>query len=264
MLPAAHRHPGGRRPAKTVPPPAAAGGPSRVPPPLHPSGYSSFSITTLISADTSASTRTGPSPGTASGSITPPSTATRTPSPPSGKPSGSTGTTPTPGTCSVSRTPARATDSPRWSASSHCDASIRHGPTRCSAWSGRADGYTLAVQELADRLRLPMDQLKDPLATLEAQPRMPRELLLRRFVEAWLKDQREAYRDQRAGAGENRRVEEHGVSSRSRVSGDVMLEGECTWRPGRALTKTEQYEQEHRRQNQRRDNQRLHPVRSFE
>ena len=35
-----------------------------------------------------------------------------------------------------------------------------------------------------------MDRLKKLLATLEAQPSTTQELLLRRFVEAWLKEQR--------------------------------------------------------------------------
>lgn len=44
--------------------------------------------------------------------------------------------------------------------------------------------------ELAERFGLPVDQLKDLLATLEAQPTVTRELLLRRFVKNWLAKQR--------------------------------------------------------------------------
>ena len=54
--------------------------------------------------------------------------------------------------------------------------------------------YSLAVtaQELAERFGLPADQVKRALATLEAQPQVTRELLLRRIVEAWLAWQRGA------------------------------------------------------------------------
>lgn len=49
----------------------------------------------------------------------------------------------------------------------------------------------LALMELAERVHLPVDRLTELLATLEAQPTVTRELLLRRFVEAWLMHQRE-------------------------------------------------------------------------
>jgi hypothetical protein len=52
----------------------------------------------------------------------------------------------------------------------------------------------LAVQELAERFGLLVDRHTELLVTLEAQPHVTRELLLRRFVEAWLKEQREEYR----------------------------------------------------------------------
>ena len=51
----------------------------------------------------------------------------------------------------------------------------------------------LALMELADRVNLSVDRLTELLATLEAQPTATRELILRRFVEAWLMHQREAY-----------------------------------------------------------------------
>ena len=47
--------------------------------------------------------------------------------------------------------------------------------------------------ELAERVNLPVDRLTELLATLEAQPTVTRERFLRRFVEAWLMHQREAY-----------------------------------------------------------------------
>ncbi len=57
-----------------------------------------------------------------------------------------------------------------------------------------AERETCANQELAERLGLSMVQLKQLLADLEAQPRVTRETFLRRVVEAWLSEQREAYR----------------------------------------------------------------------
>ena len=51
----------------------------------------------------------------------------------------------------------------------------------------------LALMELAERVNLPVDELTELLATLDAQPIDARERFLRRFVEAWLVHQREAY-----------------------------------------------------------------------
>ena len=53
--------------------------------------------------------------------------------------------------------------------------------------------HKLAVQEFAERFDLPVNRLNELLATLEAQRSVTRELLLRRFVEAWLAQQREVY-----------------------------------------------------------------------
>ncbi len=52
---------------------------------------------------------------------------------------------------------------------------------------------TLALMELAERVNIPVDELTELLATLEAQPTEERERFLRRFVEAWLVQQRDAY-----------------------------------------------------------------------
>ena len=58
----------------------------------------------------------------------------------------------------------------------------------------------LALMELAERVNLPVDHLTELLAALEAQPTVARERFLRRFVEAWLVHQREAYdADQHGG-----------------------------------------------------------------
>ena len=51
----------------------------------------------------------------------------------------------------------------------------------------------LALMDLAERVNLPVDHLTELLATLQAQPTVVRERFLRRFVEAWLVHQREAY-----------------------------------------------------------------------
>ncbi len=50
-----------------------------------------------------------------------------------------------------------------------------------------------ALMDLAERVKIPVDGLTDLLATLEAQPIAVRERFLRRFVEAWLVQQREEY-----------------------------------------------------------------------
>ena len=59
------------------------------------------------------------------------------------------------------------------------------------------DGHPVAVQDIARRLELLVDQAEKTLAALEAQPIVTRELLLRRIVEAWLEGEREAYRAHR-------------------------------------------------------------------
>jgi hypothetical protein len=51
----------------------------------------------------------------------------------------------------------------------------------------------LALMDLAERVNLPVDDLTELLATLEAQPIEARERFLRGFVEAWLMQQREVY-----------------------------------------------------------------------
>ena len=61
---------------------------------------------------------------------------------------------------------------------------------------------SLAVMELAERVNIPADELSDLLATLEAQPIEARERFLRRFVEAWLVQQRELYDADRHGGGD--------------------------------------------------------------
>ena len=57
----------------------------------------------------------------------------------------------------------------------------------------------MAVHELAERFGLLAGRLKELLVNLEAQPTVTRELLLRRFVEAWLAQQREECRGREHG-----------------------------------------------------------------
>jgi len=52
---------------------------------------------------------------------------------------------------------------------------------------------TVALMELVERVNLPVDHITELLATLQAQPTEARERFLRRFVEAWLMQQRELY-----------------------------------------------------------------------
>ena len=51
----------------------------------------------------------------------------------------------------------------------------------------------LALMDLTERVNLPVDHLTELLATLQAQPTVVRERFLRRFVDAWLMQQRELY-----------------------------------------------------------------------
>jgi hypothetical protein len=51
-----------------------------------------------------------------------------------------------------------------------------------------------AVQDIAVQLAMPVEEVETGLAALEAQPRMIREVFLRRIAEAWLEGQRSAYR----------------------------------------------------------------------
>ena len=60
----------------------------------------------------------------------------------------------------------------------------------------------LALMDLAERVNLPVDHLTELLATLQAQPTAVRERFLRRFVEAWLMQQREAYDAEQQGGND--------------------------------------------------------------
>jgi hypothetical protein len=61
----------------------------------------------------------------------------------------------------------------------------------------------LALMEFAERVHLPVDRLTELLATLDTQPTATRELILRRFVDAWLMHQREAYKADHHGGDDD-------------------------------------------------------------
>ena len=58
---------------------------------------------------------------------------------------------------------------------------------------------TLALMELAERVQLPMDRLAELLAALDALPAEAQDRIRRRFVDAWLIHQREAYETEQDG-----------------------------------------------------------------
>lgn len=55
------------------------------------------------------------------------------------------------------------------------------------------EGHAEAVQGIAERVGIPLREAERRLTALEAQPRVAREMLLRRIAEAWLAGQRETY-----------------------------------------------------------------------
>ncbi len=57
----------------------------------------------------------------------------------------------------------------------------------------QAEGHTLAVQDIAERVGLPVDRVEMLLSAIEAQPSVTRQLLICQFVEEWLAKQRELY-----------------------------------------------------------------------
>ncbi len=57
-----------------------------------------------------------------------------------------------------------------------------------------------AIRQIANLAGVPEDEATKTMAVVEAQPTVTRELLMRRFVKAWLAGQREAYQEQRRSA----------------------------------------------------------------
>ncbi len=58
------------------------------------------------------------------------------------------------------------------------------------------EGHARAVQDIAERLGIPVEEVEQGLKALEAQPTLRRELLMHRITEAWLEGQRGAYQDE--------------------------------------------------------------------
>ncbi len=56
-------------------------------------------------------------------------------------------------------------------------------------------GHAAAVRQIADLAGVSEEQAADTLSAIEAQPRVTREMLMRRIAEAWLEGQRETNRD---------------------------------------------------------------------
>ncbi len=57
----------------------------------------------------------------------------------------------------------------------------------------QAESHAEAVRDMVERLGIPLAEVERALATLEAQPTVTRELLMRRIAEAWLEGQRRAW-----------------------------------------------------------------------
>ena len=60
----------------------------------------------------------------------------------------------------------------------------------------------LAFIDLVERANLPVDDITELLAFLREQPPVERERFLRRFVEGWLVQQREAYDTEQHGGND--------------------------------------------------------------
>ncbi len=60
------------------------------------------------------------------------------------------------------------------------------------------ESHAEAVQDIAEKLNIPLERAKHMLATLEAQPSVIREVFMRRIALAWLDGHQEAYRRQNA------------------------------------------------------------------
>ncbi len=63
------------------------------------------------------------------------------------------------------------------------------------------EGHAAAIQHIADLAGVPEEEAAKTLAAIEAQPSITRQLLMRRFVEAWLEGQRREYQSGRDPSG---------------------------------------------------------------
>lgn len=57
----------------------------------------------------------------------------------------------------------------------------------------RDKGYLAAVRDIAEKLNIPLVRAEHILTSLEAQPPVTRELMMRRIAQAWLDGQRKVY-----------------------------------------------------------------------
>ncbi len=55
------------------------------------------------------------------------------------------------------------------------------------------EAHVRAVRDIAERLRIQVDQVDRGLNALEGQPTVTRELVMRRIAEAWLEGQRKVW-----------------------------------------------------------------------
>ncbi len=58
----------------------------------------------------------------------------------------------------------------------------------------REESHAAAIRQIANLAGVPVAEARGVLEAIEAQPVVTRELLLRRFADAWLKGQQNAYR----------------------------------------------------------------------
>jgi hypothetical protein len=58
-----------------------------------------------------------------------------------------------------------------------------------------------AIRQIADLAEVPEEEAAKTLAAIEAQPNVTRELVMRRFAEAWLERQRREYQSGRDPSG---------------------------------------------------------------
>ncbi len=59
--------------------------------------------------------------------------------------------------------------------------------------SPQKEGHAAAIRQIADLADVNPEKAAEALASMEAQPTVTRELLMRRIAEAWLEGQREAW-----------------------------------------------------------------------
>jgi len=64
----------------------------------------------------------------------------------------------------------------------------------------QAEGHAAAILQIADLADVDREKAAEVLASIEAQPTVTRELLMRRIVEAWLEGHGEAYRARNSSA----------------------------------------------------------------